>query len=231
MPKQIIQILLWMDLLFLLADWDSFKSETRLKLQKQSVPQKSPLGSLPLSTFWPDFCYLFYIFFYFRFYMKLISTFICFQYCFWFWNTTITPDFFFSQLYFNILRRAVSGIKPNSPLGSSTAHGLSPTKMMTGHGKGGMKQPLPCPNLRHVLKAISPQNIIEKPFSFKSVEWRHLWMLLKIMMFQKDCQGLQHLMVLLTGNMWVRGNTHASCWQEENAQCLHSEESIHVKEQ
>lgn len=44
MPKQIIQILLWMDLLFPLAD--SFKSETWLKLQKQSVPQKKALLDL-----------------------------------------------------------------------------------------------------------------------------------------------------------------------------------------
>lgn len=158
--------------------------------------------------------------------MQLISTFICFKYCVWFWNTTTTPEnIFFTDISQYIEKSSYWDKAKFSS--SSTAHGLSPTMMMSGHGKAGMKQPLLCPKPCHGLKTISPWNITEKPFFFKPLQWRHLWMLLKIMIFQKGCQGLQHLMALLTGNMWVRGNTHANCWQKENAQRLHSEESIH----
>lgn len=69
--------------------------------------------------------------------------------------------------------------------------------------------PKPC----HVLSTIPLWNITGKPFSFASLQWRYLWMLLEMMIFQKGCQELQHLMALLRGNLWVRGNTYAKCLQ------------------
>lgn len=56
--------------------------------------------------------------------------------------------------------------------------------------KGSMKQPLPWSQTGHVLKTIPPWNITGKPFSFESLQWRHLWMLLKMMIFQEGCHEL-----------------------------------------
>lgn len=167
------------------------------------------------------------VFFWFRFYMQLISTFICFLCCVWFWNTSITPDFFFFTDISQYMEKSRYWDKANFS-SSSTVHGLSPTRMMTAHGKGGMKQPLLCPKPCHVLETISPWNITEKPLSFKSLQWRHLWMLLRIKTFQKGCQGLQHLMALLRGNSnreYVSKRKY-TCQLLAERKRLHSEKSI-----
>lgn len=116
--------------------------------------KKSPLGSLPVSTFWPDFCSFFYVFFFcFRFYMQLISTFV--------FNIAFNSETLPSPLNFLFFTDISQYMEKSSYCDKAN---FSSSTM------GGMKQPLLCPKPCHVLETISPWNITEKPFSFKSLQ-------------------------------------------------------------
>lgn len=178
--------------------------------------KKGHLGSLPVGTFWSDFCCWFYGF--------SVSDFICNWLAPWFAfniDSETLPSpliFFFFTDISQYIEKSTYWDKANFS-SSSTVHGVC----------RGMKQPLLCPKPCHVLETISPWSITEKPFSFKPLQWRHLWMLLEIMTFQKGCQGLQHLMALLTENSnreYVSKRKY-TCQLLTERKRLYSEESFH----